>query len=134
MKYIILILLFSSVTSITFAQTQSEMNLEADVNYKKADQALNATYQKVLKEHAANKLFIKNLKQSQRIWIQFRDAEMLTKYPLSKTDPSAYGSAHPMCRALYLTKLTKERTEKLQVWLTKFEEGDVCSGSFGLSR
>lgn len=132
-KYLILIFLFCSAAITTAsAQTQSEMNQEADLNYKKADKALNATYQRVLKEHALDKLFIKNLKNTQRIWIQFRDAEMLTKYPLTQTN--AYGSAHPMCWSLYLTELTNERNEKLKVWLTEFEEGDVCDGSFGKSR
>ena len=132
MKYLILIFLFCSALTAASAQTQSEMNQEADLNYKKADKALNATYQRVLKEHASDKLFIKNLKNTQRIWIQFRDAEMLTKYPL--TQANAYGSAHPMCWSLYLTELTNERNEKLKVWLTEFEEGDVCDGSFGKSR
>jgi uncharacterized protein YecT (DUF1311 family) len=34
------------------AQTQSEMNADACGQYKKADQALNATYSKVLKDYA----------------------------------------------------------------------------------
>lgn len=130
MKYLLLILFFGLTTNIAGAQTQSDLNEEAHQNLHKADKTLNATYQKVLKAHASDKLFIKNLKNSQRIWIQLRDSEMLTKYPLTNTNQ--YGSAHPMCWDMYLTELTEERTKKLKVWLTELEEGDLCNGTFGL--
>jgi uncharacterized protein YecT (DUF1311 family) len=131
MKYLCLIALFCISTAAAFAQTQRELNEEANLNYRKADKELNTVYQRIIKERAADKPFIKNLKNAQRIWIQLRDAEILTKYPLSKTNPNAYGSAHPMCWSMYLTELTHERTEKLKVWLTKYEEGDICKGTFG---
>jgi len=113
-----------------FAQTQSEMNRDADLAFNKADKELNLVYKKILKDYSQDKLFIKNFKNAQRIWIQFRDAEMLAKYPLTNTNE--YGSAHPMCWAMYLTELTNERITKLKVWANGNEEGDICNGSLNV--
>ena len=71
--------------------------------------------------------YIKNLKVAQRIWIQFRDAEMKAKYP--EREAGYYGSIHPMCWSIYLKELTEDRINKLQVWLTGTSEGDSCNGS-----
>jgi uncharacterized protein YecT (DUF1311 family) len=74
-----------------FAQTtQTEMNEQAYANYQKADKELNATYQKILKEYKTDTAFIKNLKAAQRIWVQFRDAEVKALYP--DREPGYYGS------------------------------------------
>ena len=110
-----------------FGQTQYEMNMTEHNKYLKADKQLNSIYQKILKEYKEDSAFIKNLKASQKIWIQFRDAEMKTKYP--DRTPGAYGSVQPMCWSIYLTGLTEERSTTLKIWLEGIEEGDVCSGS-----
>lgn len=120
--FTILSLTFSSHT---IAQTQTEMNEEAKNNYLKADKELNLVYNKILKAYKADAVFIKNFKNAQKIWIQFRDAEMKSKFPESQD----YGSVQPMCWSSYLQELTEERTNKLKIWLTGFNEGDVCSGS-----
>jgi len=127
MKSFILVGIFCFVASFCFSQSQRDMNIEADQNFRKADKELNLVYQKVLKEYATDKVFIKNLKNAQRLWVQLRDAEMLAKYP--ETNSNAYGSAHPMCWSMYLTELTQERITRLKVWANGFDEGDVCSGS-----
>jgi uncharacterized protein YecT (DUF1311 family) len=101
------------------------MNMEAFNNYKKSDKELNSVYQKILKEYASDTLFIKNFKKAQRIWIQYRDAEMEAKYP----HPDEYGSVFPMCYSIVLKNLTEERTKKIKIWLIGIEEGDVCTGS-----
>jgi uncharacterized protein YecT (DUF1311 family) len=108
-------------------QSQGEMNQDAAKSYQKADKKLNDVYQRILKEYKEDTAFIKNLKAAQKIWIQFRDAEMKAKYP--DREDAYYGSVQPMCWYLYKTELTERRTEKLKVWLTGIEEGDVCSGS-----
>ena len=74
--------------------------------------------------------FIKNLKKSQRLWIQFRDAEMTVKYP--DRPVGSYGDVLPMCKSLYKEGLTKDRIKTLMNWVVGFEEGDVCSGSLKL--
>ena len=127
MKSSILISIFCFTASLCFSQSQGDMNKEADQDFRKADKELNLVYQKVLKDYAKDKLFVKNLKNAQRLWVQLRDAEMLAKYP--ETNSNAYGSAHPMCWSMYLTELTQERIKRLKAWVNGFEEGDVCNGS-----
>ena len=116
------------LTSVgVFSQTQTEMNIEASNAYKKSDQKLNAVYQKILSEYKDDKVFIKNLKTAQRLWIQFRDAEMKAKFP--DREAGYYGSIQPLCWFNYLQELTEERTRKLNTWLQGGEEGDVYGGS-----
>lgn len=121
------ILLFVCI-AITSAQTQMQMNDEAQANYIKADKNLNSIYREILAEYKADTGFIKNLKISQNIWIKFRDAEVKVKYP----DNGSYGSIHPMCVSMYLESLTLDRTKTLVGWIDGIEEGDVCAGSVKL--
>lgn len=103
------------------------MNQDALKNYQKADKDLNATYQKILKEYKNDISFVTNLKITQKIWVQFRDAEMKTKY--SEREDGYYGSIFPVCWNNYLQELTEERTRKLKIWLIGIKEGDACAGS-----
>jgi uncharacterized protein YecT (DUF1311 family) len=127
MKKILLLAFLSISMTYCFGQTQSELNEAEHKEYLKADKELNSVYQKVLKEYKEDATFIKNLKASQAIWVQFRNAEIKVKYPAR--EPGHYGSVQPMCRSSYLTKLTNERIQTLKIWLEGIEEGDVCSGS-----
>lgn len=127
MKQFIFLPAFCFAIMFCFGQTQGELNGDALKNYQNADKALNDVYQNILKAYSKDTAFIKNLKNVQRIWIQYRDAEMLAKFP--DRGPGFYGSIQPMCWNLYLTDLTKERTDKLKIWLEGIEEGDGCSGS-----
>ena len=123
----IITLLSLTISNQAFGQTQLEMNQEEQNKYLKADKKLNNVYNQILKEYKSDTEFIKNLKIAQRIWIQFRDAEMKLKYP--DREQGYYGSIHPMCLSIYLTELTEERTKKLKMWLLGIEEEDDCSGS-----
>lgn len=123
----IIALLSLTISNQAFGQTQFEMNQEEQNIYLKADKKLNNVYNQILKEYKSDTEFIKNLKIAQRIWIQFRDAEMKSKYP--GREQGYYGSIHPMCWSIYLTELTEERTKKLKMWLTGIDEYDACSGS-----
>jgi uncharacterized protein YecT (DUF1311 family) len=120
-------LLSLTISNQTFGQTQLEMNQEEQSKQLKADKELNVVYNKVLKEYKNDPEFIKSFKNAQRIWIQFRDAEMKSRYPDRKQ--GYYGSIQPMCWSNYLTELTDERTKKLKMWLIGIDEGDACSGS-----
>ena len=115
------------ISVITFGQTQLQMNQDAHNGYLKADKELNVVYSKILNEYKADTAFIKNFKAAQRIWIQFRDAEMKSRYP--DRESGYYGSIQPTCWSTYLAELTKERTKKLTIWLVGIQEGDACSGS-----
>lgn len=93
MRKLILLVALSILTNFSFSQSQADMNLEASTNYKKADKKLNSAYQIILKEYGNDTVFIKNFKRAQKIWIQYRDAQMAAKYP----HPNEYGSVFPMC-------------------------------------
>jgi uncharacterized protein YecT (DUF1311 family) len=101
------------------------MNEEEHKNFLKADKELNQVYQQILKGYKSDTAFIKNLKASQRLWVQFRDAELSMMYP--DRNPGYYGSIHPMCWSIYKTELTNERIEKLRKWLNSENEEESCS-------
>ena len=113
------------------AQTQTELNDCAGNDLVKADKDLNITYQRILKKYAKDALFVKRLKEAQRAWLAFRDAQIQMKFPTSSAAESTvqYGTVYPMCSASYKAELTEQRTKQLREWLTGIEEGDVCAGS-----
>jgi len=125
--FTLITLLGLTISNQAFGQTQSEMNQEEKSKDLKADKELNLVYNQILKEYKSDTEFIENFKTAQRIWKQFRDAEMKSKYP--DREEGYYGSIHPMCLSIYLTELTVERTKKLKIWLKGIKEGDACSGS-----
>jgi len=127
MTRLFITVLYCLTTSLIWGQTQLEMNEKANKDYQKADKNLNIIYQNILKEYNKDTTFIRNFKNAQRLWIQFRDAEMKAKYP--DRESGYYGSVQPMCWSMYLTDLTNERLTKLKIWLTGIKEGDVCTGS-----
>lgn len=124
MKKITIVILSIFLTSVTFSQTQSSMNEKAKEKYEKEDAELNKVYKKILHEYATDTKFIKNLRETQKIWIKFRDAQTNMRYPLEID-----GSARPMCRYNYLNELTSDRIKQLNLWIEGIEEGDVCSGT-----
>jgi len=109
------------------AQTQGEMNAETAGDFRAADKRLNTIYQEILADYADDEVFITSLKEAQRCWIAFRDAQVKMKYP--DREPGYYGSILPSCEAMYLAELTQERIKALQVWIDGVQEGDVCAGS-----
>ena len=127
MKKAIYSILLIFISSYSFSQTQLEVNEAEHKKFLKADKELNQVYQTIIKEYKGDTVLIKNLKVSQRLWIQFRDAEMKMMYP--DREPGYYGSIHPMCWSIYKTDLTNERIKKLKIWLAGQEEGDSCSPS-----
>lgn len=97
-------------------------------NYQIADTELNRVYQEVRTRYKDNPDFLQKLKKSQRLWIQFRNAEVAMRYP-AKDKFNVYGSIYPICAKTLLTELTKARIKTLRQWLDGTVEGDVCSGS-----
>jgi len=107
------------------AQSQTEMNQQATSKFKKQDRELNKIYKQILNEYSADTVFIKNLKSSQKIWIQFRNSEIKMRYP----GIDYAGTATSMCQAQLMEEITKARIKTLKVWLIRITEGDVCSGT-----
>jgi len=124
---IIALILVGAPWTEASAQTQGEMNQDAASEFKAADKELNAIYQQILEDYADDEAFIANLKEAQRCWIAFRDAQMKMKYP--DREPGYYGSIQPMCEAMYLAELTQDRIKALKVWIEGVEEGDMCAGT-----
>lgn len=112
-----------TISNQTFGPTELE---KAQKKYLKADKELNLVYNDILKEYKADTAFIKSFKNTQRIWIQFRDAEMKSRYP--DREKGHYGNIQPICWSMNLTELTEERAKKLKIRLTGIEEGDICAG------
>lgn len=109
------------------AQTQGALNEQTAGEFHTADNELNSIYQKILEEYADDEAFIANLKEAQRCWIAFRDAQLKMKYP--DREPGYYGSILPSCEAMYLAELTQDRIKALQVWIEGVQEGDGCAGT-----
>ena len=106
------------------AFTQLAMNECAKQDLGEADAELNSVYQQVLSKYANDGNRLARIKNAQRAWIAFRDAEIETLFPGSE-EPQ-HGSAWVMCRPLERAKLTTERIKGLKAML-EHREGDVCS-------
>jgi uncharacterized protein YecT (DUF1311 family) len=91
------------------AQTQAAMNAEAWADFKKADAELNKTYEALLKKlpDAESK---QKLKESQRAWVAFRDAEAAFA--------AGGGTMAPTLRYATMTELTEQRIKQLKARLT----------------
>ena len=131
MKKLLLILLCFPFT--VFGQTNINIEENANQRYKNSDAELNEVYREILKEYSTDTIFIKALRISQRNWIKFRDSELKMKYP-DRESSGRYGSIYPLCVSNYLAELTQIRTERLKIWLTGIEEGDVCPGTVKIRR
>ena len=123
-----LLLIISSliIASFSFSQTQQEMNADAAKSLEKKDKELNEVYKKILVKYKEDTLFIKNLKIAQRLWVQFRDAQMDMKYP--EREPGYYGTIQPLCWYSYKEELTDDRITVLKEWIDGIKEHG-CDGS-----
>jgi uncharacterized protein YecT (DUF1311 family) len=122
-----LVLCALSAATLSLGQTQGQMNGQAADEFRAADKELNSIYQKIITDYVDDEVFVASLKEAQRCWVAFRDAQLRMKYP--DRGPGYYGSIQPVCEANYLTELTRERTAALKVWLAGVEEGNVCAGT-----
>jgi len=113
------------------ALTQMEMNKCAGADADAAESEMNRTYQAILKKYADQPLFMQRLREAQRAWLVFRDAQIEMRFPIAakESPPARYGSVYPMCHSQYKAQLTQRRTQELEQWLAGIPEGDVCSGS-----
>jgi uncharacterized protein YecT (DUF1311 family) len=120
---------------VTVAQTQDKLPTQdeetkaAIKEYKMVEIELNQVFSKVLTVYKSDVEFIKNIKESQDLWVKFRAAELKTKFP----EGGEYGSAYTMCVNDFLTEMTNERITTLKLWLKGTYQGDVCSGSIRIN-
>jgi uncharacterized protein YecT (DUF1311 family) len=125
-KFKIIVLLYI-ITFPAFSQIQVDSNNDAEDSFKKADNELNRVYQTILHEYKDDTLFMKNLKSVQRLWIQFRNAEVRMKYP--DTINGRYSTPYLMCTFSYKEKITRERINALKVWLEGIKGYSECAGT-----
>ena len=105
---------------IAAGQTQSELNQRAGSDLRKADERLNAAYNKLRARISdAGK---KSLQTAQQSWLRFRDQECEFE-----TMGTVGGSIHSMVVAQCLTRLTDQRIKDLEAQLN-CKEGDVSCG------
>lgn len=121
-------LLFQTILTTAQTQdkgTQDEETKAAVTEFKLKEAELNTVLNKVLTQYKSNTEFVKNMKESQDLWVKLRAAELKAKFPTG----GEYGSVYTMCVNDFLTEMTNERITKLNAWLKGTYEGDVCSGS-----
>ncbi|HEY6152633.1 MAG TPA: lysozyme inhibitor LprI family protein [Candidatus Udaeobacter sp.] len=95
-------------TSHANAQSQAEMNRQTAKDFHKTDAELNSTYAALMAKlpDAESK---RKLKESQRAWIAFRDAEAAFA-----ADQFRGGSAAPVLRSTSMTETTEQRIKQLK--------------------
>ena len=110
--------------------TQLELNQCAADDLDAADAELNRVYDEIRRRYQDDDVFLGKLKEAQRAWIAFRDAELGAIFPHSE-QPRYYGSMLPYCLQSWLSLMTRQRILELRRWLAEpGEEGDICTGSF----
>lgn len=120
MKYLLLVLF---ITSSLLAKdmkcnengNQLELNQCAHEKFKETDKKLNTVYNKLRVKHKNDKLYLKNLKTSQKIWLKFLEAELNTIYSCDdKNIKVCFGSMFPLLYSNSKTELTENRTRQLE--------------------
>jgi uncharacterized protein YecT (DUF1311 family) len=95
--------------------TQLELNVCASEDFEKADKQLNQTYQALIKQESSDRLFVSKLREAQKAWIVFRDADLAAQFACKEKDVRlCWGSMYPMSYLYRKAELTKERTKHLQ--------------------
>jgi len=100
-------------TSHANARSQPEINRQAAKDLEKADTELNKTYEALLRKlpDAESK---EKLKQSQRAWLAFRDAEAALR-----AIRRAAGQLLPPSATEPMTELTQQRLKQLKARLAE---------------
>lgn len=102
------------------AQSQAEMNTQADRDFARADKQLNAAYAALLATISADGKT--SLRDAERAWLAFRDKECAFE-----SLGSAGGSVQPMVIAQCRQRLTEARIKDIEQQ-SHCEEGDVACG------
>jgi uncharacterized protein YecT (DUF1311 family) len=126
-KFFTTALILMAFSLSAFSQTQLDMTKETSDKYLKLDQELKKVYDQILVDYGNDTIFIEKLKNSQKIWIKLRDAELEMLFP--DPDKRHYGSMYSMCCNGYLSNLTKERIVHLEKWIKPTPDGEGCTGS-----
>lgn len=101
------------------AQSQHEMNRDAERSLERADAELNRVYKLVVNKHAGEKGFVTDLKEAQRAWLRYLEFHLKTVFPLKEGENAreVYGSIHPLEFAVAKRDLIVGRTKELAALL-----------------
>lgn len=107
-------LLLVLLTGSCFAQSQIEMNAEANLNLEKSDALLNKVYTELLKN--GDDAFDQRLRSTQRVWLQYVELHMQCLLPLKKGENprEVYGSIYHLEYAYAKSQLFDERIKQLK--------------------
>ncbi len=111
-------------TSQVDAQTQAEMNAQARKDFERVDAELNKIYQSLLAKLADTEAKNK-LRESQRAWIAFRDAEAAFA-----ADQFRGGSAAPVLRWTSMNETTEQRIKQLKGDFPVAEQSELAPNRY----
>ena len=115
MKATSLLMLMLVLAPVSFSQTTVEMKEEASDAYDVSDKAMNAAYTQLM--GVLNEEGKKRLKEAQRAWIAYRDAQAgFDSHHL------AGGTMEGLERVGSLNLLTQERTKRLREDFARFKD------------
>jgi uncharacterized protein YecT (DUF1311 family) len=115
-----------------YDDTQADMNVDAGNDFETVDKELNRVYKEMLKSE--DTVAQNRLKEAQRAWLKYRDAQMLAFYPYKDSADHWYGTVFPVCWSTSLASLEQIRLEELTEWKKNTsEEGDICSGAYAMA-
>lgn len=100
--------------------TTQEMAACARETLEKADRKLNETYQALMRKESGNKAFLAKMRESQKAWIRFRDAELAAIFACDSDDMRhCWGTMHSLDHPYHKARLTNERQIQLQQMLDR---------------
>jgi uncharacterized protein YecT (DUF1311 family) len=121
-------LLVLGLVSSCSAQTSEEID-QAWSHYEKIDKELNRLYERILEDYSDDSVFVNRLKESERVWLKYRDAEFLAVYPHADSAEDYYGSVFRYCKPSLLAELEQDRIYALSRWSKGARPDDACPGS-----
>ena len=89
------------------------MNVLSKTDHAAADPTLRAVHGEIVRKHAADPQYLKDLNASDSAWTAFLDAETELQYP----SPHIDGSFEYACVLFFRTKLMKARADTLRALL-----------------
>ena len=94
------------------------MNRCAYEAFQKADKELNKVYNELRSKNKKDKLYLKHLKASQKLWLKFLDAELNAIYTCEDENKRmCFGSMYPLMFNSTKTELTQDRIKQLKRYL-----------------
>ena len=104
-----LLLILSLIFSINILYSQTNWNERS--YFENSDKTLNEVYQNLINKNRSDTVFIRNLRISQRAWMQFRDAQVTLIFP--NYNSLEVKDSLSRDEFSYLAHLTEERTKIL---------------------